>query len=207
MFVTDPTSGDRAMHHIYARVSSKSQDVASQVPDLKRWERASGGEAKWHKDKFTGKTMDRPAFRAMMEALRPGDTIVVWRLDRLGRSARGLSTLFDDLKRIKVNLISLRENIDLSSPSGRLMCHILSSVSEYETEVRRERVLAGQAVARERGVHLGRPKGIRTPLKVTEDARRIAREMRARGRPVTEIARTLGLSRQHVYNLLADQTA
>jgi DNA invertase Pin-like site-specific DNA recombinase len=195
------------MNHVYVRVSSKSQDVASQIPDLKRWELASGGETKWHRDKFTGKTMDRPGFRAMMEALRPGDTIVVWRLDRLGRSAKGLSTLFDDLKRIKVNLISLRENIDLSSPSGRLMCHILSSVSEYETEVRRERVLAGQAVAREKGVHLGRPKGIRTPLKVTEDARRIAREMRAKKKPVTEIARTLGLSRQHVYNLLADQTA
>ena len=92
-------------------------------------------------------------------------------------------------------------------PSFLAQCHILSSVSEYETEVRRERVLAGQAVAREKGVHLGRPKGIRTPLKVTEDARRIAREMRARGKPVTEIAKTLGLSRQHVYNLLADQSA
>src|SRR5262245_36612500 len=100
MFVTAQTSEDRAMNYVYVRVSSKSQDVASQAPDLKRWEQANGREAKWHKDKFTGKTMDRSGFRAMMEALRPGDTIVVWRLDRLGRSAKGLSTLFDDLKRM-----------------------------------------------------------------------------------------------------------
>jgi DNA invertase Pin-like site-specific DNA recombinase len=194
------------MNHVYQRVSSKSQDTASQTPDLKRWAEANGG-ARWHKDKFTGRVMDRPGFSAMMKALRPGDVVIVWRLDRLGRTAKGLTSLFAELIERKVNLVSLKDGLDLSSPAGRLMAHVLASVAEYETEVRAERVKAGQAVARERGVRLGRPKCIRTPIKVTEDTRRIAREMKAQGKPVTQIARTLGLSRQHVYNLLANQTA
>jgi DNA invertase Pin-like site-specific DNA recombinase len=194
------------MNHIYARVSSKSQNTASQTPDLKAWAEANGG-TKWHRDAFSGRTMERPGFQAMLKAVRPGDTIVIWRLDRLGRTAKGLTALFEELIKRRVNLVSLKDGLDLSSPAGRLMAHVLASVAEYETEVRAERVKAGQAVAREKGVHLGRPKGIRTPLKVTEDARRIAREMRAEGKPVVKIAQTLGICRQHVYNLLADQTA
>lgn len=190
-------------YHVYQRVSSKSQEVASQTPDLKAWE-AVNGKARWHRDAFTGKTMDRPGFAAMLKAVKSGDTIAIWRLDRLGRTAKGLTALFDELIRRKVNLVSIKDGLDLSSPAGRLMANVLASVAQFETEVRAERVKAGLDKAKADGKRLGRKPGIRTAIKVTDEAKRIALEMRAAGKPVTEIARTLGLSRQHIYNLTAD---
>ncbi|MFO0891654.1 MAG: recombinase family protein [Isosphaeraceae bacterium] len=188
--------------HIYARVSGKSQDHRSQIPDLKRWEDANG-KATWHRDTFTGKTMDRPGFQSMMVRLKAGDTLVIWRLDRLGRTAKGLTALFDELRERKVNLVSIKDSLDLNTPAGRLMANVLASVAAYETEVRAERVRAGQAVARENGKHLGRKPGIHTPIKVNEDHRRLARQMKAEGKPVAVIARTLGLSRPTVYAILS----
>ena len=101
--------------------------------------------------------MDRPGFRQLIRDMETGqvDTLVVWRLDRLGRTAKGLTSLFDDLIRWKVNLISLKDGLDLVTPSGRLMATILAGVAAYETEVRAERILAGQTAARMRGVHWG----------------------------------------------------
>ena len=135
---------------IYVRVSSKQQDHASQLPDLGRWAAAHDGTVQWYKDKFTGKTMDRPGMDKLMEALRAGqvERIVVWRLDRLGRTTRGLCQLFDELTERKVDLVSMKDGFSLASPAGRLHARILASVAEYETEVRAERVAAGQAVAR-----------------------------------------------------------
>src|SRR5688572_15686599 len=94
--------------------------------------------------------------------------VVVWRLDRLGRTAKGLTALFEDLMHRKVNLISLRDGIDLNTAAGRLMANVLASVAQYETEVRAERVRAGQQAARKRGVKWGgSKKGWR--WKVTDD--------------------------------------
>jgi DNA invertase Pin-like site-specific DNA recombinase len=185
--------------HIYTRVSKTSQDTKSQEPDLKRWEVANG-KATWHRDAFTGKVMERPGFMAMMESVRSGDTVIVWRLDRLGRTAKGLTALFDDLIKRKINLVSLKDGIDLATPAGRLMANVLASVAAYETEVRSERVLAGLAASTKRK---GRPAGISTPIKVTDDHRRIIAEEKAKGSKVAVIARTLGLSRQTVYAVLA----
>ena len=91
-------------HHtaIYVRVSSKSQDIASQEPDLKRWAEAHPDETvRWYRDKFTGKTMDRPGFAKLLADVAAGKVarVVVWRLDRLGRTAKGLTALFEDLLR------------------------------------------------------------------------------------------------------------
>ena len=84
---------------VYARVSSRAQDTASQEPDLTRWAAGQDGEVRWYRDRFTGKTMDRPGFQKLMNAVREGKvaTVVVWRLDRLGRTAKGLTELFEDL--------------------------------------------------------------------------------------------------------------
>jgi DNA invertase Pin-like site-specific DNA recombinase len=145
---------------INERVSSDTQDTASQHRDLGQW--AKGREVEWFKDTFTGTTMDRPAWERLWTACCAGriDTIVVWRLDRLGRTARGLITLRDELIARKLNLVSLRDSLDLSAPSGRLMFSIIASVAEYETEVRRERQLAGIAVVKSKGtVYRGRAKG------------------------------------------------
>src|SRR5690242_6184193 len=104
---------------IYTRVSSKSQDTASQDADLKRWAADQDGLAvRWYRDASTGTTMDRPGFGRLLRDIDAGklDRIVVWRLDRLGRTARGLTALFEDLNRRGVGLVSLREGLDLTTP-------------------------------------------------------------------------------------------
>src|SRR5688572_11960822 len=107
---------------IYLRVSSRSQQTRSQEPDLERWASAQDQPVQWYRDKFTGRTMDRPGWNQLETALRLGQvsTVVVWRLDRLGRTVSGLSQLFDELQARKVNLVSLRDGLDLSTPAGRL---------------------------------------------------------------------------------------
>jgi DNA invertase Pin-like site-specific DNA recombinase len=188
---------------IYLRVSSKQQDHASQLPDLERWAQANDGPVVWYRDKFTGKTMDRPGMEILLADLRAGkiERIVVWRLDRLGRTTRGLCQLFDDLGERKVDLVSLKDGFSLASPAGRLHARILASVAEYETEVRAERVAAGQAVARRKGKKWGgSKKGWR--WKVSDDQLVAIHEMRAAGKKITQIARVTGLSRPTIYRAL-----
>ncbi len=189
---------------VYVRVSKgRGQDTASQDGDLKRWADASGRPVKWYTDKATGKTMERPAFARMMSDITTGkvDTVTVWRLDRLGRTAKGLTALFDEFREKGVNLISLRDGLDLAIPAGRLMANVLASVAAYETEVRAERVLAGQEAARANGKTWGGSvKGRR--LKVTPEQITVIRRMKAEGGKVAAIARATGLSRPTVYDVL-----
>ena len=125
---------------IYVRVSTGRQDHASQIPDLERWATAHDGPVVWYRDKFTGRTMDRPGMDKLTRALEAGriDRIVVWRLDRLGRTSTGLCSLFDDLRQRKVDLVSLKDGFSLNTPAGRLHARIIASVAEYETEVTHE---------------------------------------------------------------------
>ena len=151
------------MRHVavYLRVSSKTQDTASQEADLKVWAERQSEPVVWYRDKFTGKTLDRPGFRKLEEQIAVGNvaTLACWRLDRLGRTTKGLTALFDDLIQRKVNLVSLRDGLDLSTPAGRLMANVLASVATYETEVRSERQMAGIAAAKAKGKKFGRPLG------------------------------------------------
>jgi DNA invertase Pin-like site-specific DNA recombinase len=188
---------------IYLRVSSNQQDTASQEPDLKRWEAALGEECTWYRDKFTGKSMDRKGWNRLMLEVQAGNVtrVVVWRLDRLGRTAKGLTALFEELKDRKVNLVSLKDGIDLMTPAGRLMANVLASVAQYETEVRAERVSAGQAVARANGKRWGGSvKGRR--LKVTDEQVATITRMNGEGAKVAAIARATGLTRPTVYAYL-----
>lgn len=122
--------------------SSRDQSHASQLPDLERWAEAHGGPVEWFKDTFTGRSMNRPGMDRLMEELHAGrlERIVVWRLDRLGRTTKGLCQLFDELTERKVALVSVKDGFSLASPAGRLHARILASVAEYETEIRAERV-------------------------------------------------------------------
>ena len=116
--------------------------------------------------------MDRPGWNQLEEAIRLGkvSAVVVWRIDRLGRTASGLTALFDDLQQRKVNLVSLKDGLDLATPAGRLMANVLASVAQYETEIRGERVAAGQAVARTNGKRWGGSKpGIRKKVTPTQE--------------------------------------
>jgi len=190
---------------IYLRVSSKQQDTASQEVDLKRWVAAQpeGAAVQWYQDKFTGKKMDRPGFNRLIAAIQAGEvsTVVVWRLDRLGRTARGLVSLLDDWSTAKINVVSMREGLDLSTPAGRLMCNVLASVAAYETEIRAERVSAGQAVARANGKRWGGSEAGRLLHLKTEQVQLIKR-MNAEGESVSCISRAVGVSRPTVYRLI-----
>jgi DNA invertase Pin-like site-specific DNA recombinase len=189
---------------IYLRVSGSGQDTKSQEPDLKRWAASQKGPIIWYRDKFTGKTMDRPGWLKLAKDLEAGrvSKLACWRLDRLGRTAKGLTALFEDLVEGKVNLVSLKDGLDLSTPAGRLMANVLASVAAYETEVRGERIRAGQDVARAAGKHLGRPAGIHTPLKITAEQEAMIHRMRREGEQVARIGRATGLSRPSIYRVL-----
>lgn len=190
---------------IYVRVSHRDQSHASQLPDLERWASVHNGSVEYFKDTFTGRTMQRPGMERLLEALRSGrlERIVVWRLDRLGRTTRGLCQLFDELRERKVDLVSLKDGFSLDSPAGRLHARILASVAEYETEVRAERVAAGQAVARRKGKKWGgSKKGWR--WKVTDDQVNAIHEMRSRGDSISTISRVTALSRPTVYRVLRE---
>ena len=193
---------------IYLRVSSRSQDTQSQEPDLKRWVKAQPDDqpVRWYRDKFTGKTMDRPGFNRLVADVEAGKVarVVVWRLDRLGRTAKGLTALFEDLLARGVDLVSLKDGLDLETPAGRLMANVLAGVAAYETEVRAERIMAGQAAAREAGkVWGGSAKGRR--LKVTAEQEAMIRRLEGEGVGVSAMARTTGLSRPTIYRVLGSE--
>lgn len=203
---------------IYERVSKRGQKLDSQHTDLSAFalgQEAQGQTVRWFSDHFTGRTLNRPAMTKLMNEINAGriKTLVTWRLDRLGRTARGLAALFEQLASLKVNFISMREGIDLSTPSGRLVAHVMASVAEYESEVRAERIAAGKeakamriaaiiknggtAPAENKG---GRPKG--TPSKVTKTMAGMIADMKSKGCKIASIARELHLSRQTVYAVL-----
>jgi len=190
---------------IYVRVSSRQQDTRSQEPDLNRWVEAYANDApvKWYSDKFTGKTMDRPGWRRLEADVTAGNVskIVVWRLDRLGRTAAGLTALFEDLQRRHVGFEALRDKVDLSTAAGRLMANVLASVAAYENEVRSERIRAGQAVALANGKRWGGSQKGRRVKVTTEQAQAIHR-LKGEGEKVAAIARATGLSRPTVYSVL-----
>ena len=191
---------------IYLRVSSKAQDLRSQEPELKRWAEAQEGPVLFYRDKFTGKTMDRPGWCKLEAAIVAGQVnrLVVWRLDRLGRTARGLTALFDELQQRNVRLVSLREGLDLTTAAGRLLAHVVASVAQYETELRGERVRAGQAVARAQGKRWGGSKPGRR-VKVSDLQIKTIHSLKEAGEPIAAIARTVGLSRPTVYSVLSTE--
>lgn len=188
---------------IYLRVSSNKQDTKSQEPDLKRWAEGQDAPVKFYRDKATGKNMNRPGWASLEAGIRKGQVsaVVVWRLDRLGRTCSGLSALFDELRERKVNLVSLKDGVDLSTPAGRLMANVLASVAQYETEIRGERVAAGQAKARAEGKRWGGSKpGKRKRVKPEQE--RAIHQMHKAGETKASIARALGLSRPTIYSVL-----
>ena len=189
---------------IYLRVSSRQQDTRSQEPDLTRWaEACADAPVKWYHDKFTGKTMDRPGWRRLEADMIAGNVskIVVWRLDRLGRTAAGLTALFEDLQRRNIGFEALRDKVDLSTAAGRLMANVLASVAAYENEVRSERIRAGQAVAMANGKRWGGSRKGRR-LKVTTEQSQAIHRLKDEGEKVAAIARATGLSRPTIYSVL-----
>ncbi len=190
---------------VYVRVSSRQQDYRSQLPDLERWlgAHALSQSVKWYRDTQSGQTMDRREWKQLEDDLHAGKVskLIVWRIDRLGRTAAGLTSLFETLQRLGVGFESIKDRIDLSTPSGRLMAHVLASVAAYENEVRGERIRAGQAAARAQGKRWGGSKAGRRK-KISAGHEQLIQRLRSDGIAISQIARMLQLSRPAIYSVV-----
>jgi DNA invertase Pin-like site-specific DNA recombinase len=176
----------------YARVSTTEQDPALQVDAL-----AAAGCGRVFLDHASGALEDRPELSHALDHLRAGDTLVVWRLDRLGRGLRHLIDTIRGLEDCGIAFRSLHESIDTSTPTGRLIFHVFGALAEFERDLIRERTQAGLQAARARGRRGGRP-AVMTDSKLT-----VARQMyESREHTVAAIAATLGVSRATVYRSL-----
>ena len=176
----------------YARVSTLDHDESLQLDALK-----AAGCQRVFVDRVSGKLAHRPALDDLLEQMRAGDTVVVWRLDRLGRSLRHLIDLLAVFDERKVGFRSLTEALDTTTPGGRLVFHVFAALAEFERELIRERTQAGLAAARARGRRGGRPT-VWTSEKV-----QLARTLYTdRDQDVASIARVLGVSRASVYRAL-----
>ena len=172
----------------YARVSTTSQHLDMQLDALK-----ASGCTRIHTDTASGTLTARPGLDQALDELNDGDTLVVWRLDRLGRSLPHLVTTIDNLTKRGVNLKSLHEAIDTTTPTGRLMIHLIASLAEFERELTIERTIAGLEAAKARGTNLGRPT-VWTPERAEA-----ATTLLAAGATVTQTATALGVSRATIY--------
>jgi len=188
---------------VYVRVSSNKQDQRSQLKELKAWSEGQDKKVRWYREKMTGTTMDRPVWNKLETDLTAGkiSKVVVWRLDRLGRTAAGLAQLFQELQDQRIGLQSLTEGLSLGTAAGRLMAHVIASVAQYENEVRGERVRAGIAAARAEGKRWGGRK-VGTRVKVTVEVERMVKQLHRKGESIAAIARAVKLSRPTVYRVL-----
>jgi DNA invertase Pin-like site-specific DNA recombinase len=176
----------------YARTSTADQKLDLQLDALK-----VAGAERVFKEKASGSLDERPQLAKLLDHVREGDVVVVWRLDRLGRSLRHLLELVGEFEERGVAFRSITEGIDTSTPGGKLIFHIFGALAQFERELIRERTMAGLAAARARGRRGGRPPTI------TKEKLAVAKAMyESRDHTVGAIAETIGVSRATVYRAL-----
>lgn len=175
----------------YARVSTADQHL-----DLQRDALTSAGVEKVFEESASGADRARPQLTAVLDYVREGDTLVVWRLDRLGRSLSHLLSVVEGLTARGVHLKSLTESIDTSTATGRMVLGIFGALAEFERSLIQERTRAGLEAARARGRKGGRP-SVMTPAKA-----RSARALIKAETPLSEVAQSLGVSRATLYRWL-----
>jgi DNA invertase Pin-like site-specific DNA recombinase len=181
----------------YARVSTTDQQPQLQVDALQ-----PAGCYRVFTETASGARSDRPVLEQVLDQLRPGDTLVVWKLDRLGRSLRHLVDTVTGLADCGVGFRSQQEAIDTTTPGGRLVFHVFAAPAEFDRARIRERTTAGLAAARARGRHGGRPSVM------TAHKARVAQEMYRPGQyTIAAIATTLGVSRASIYRHLRAEAA
>ena len=172
----------------YARVSTRDQDLSLQLEALNR-----AGCEKIFEDRASGAKAEREGLKQAMLVLREDDTLVVWKLDRLGRSLRDLIGIVNTLAGRGVHFRSLTDNIDTSTPSGRFFFHVMASLAEMERELIAERTRAGQEAARKQGRRGGRPRTL------TDSKLAAARKLLQDGASYREVAKNLGVTIPTLY--------
>lgn len=179
----------------YARVSTFEQNLNLQTDALK----ATGCD-EIITDEASGKSANRPGLtKLLQDKLRAGDELVVWRLDRLGRSLKDLIILINDFENKNIKFTSLTENIDTSTNNGKLIFNIFASLAEFERNLIRERTLAGLSAARARGRLGGRPKIKDTKINAAVQL------YNKKELTVNEICKTIGISRRTLYKYLTGE--
>ncbi len=178
----------------YARVSTQDQNLSLQLDGLN----AAQCERIFQEKVSSGK--ERPELQKLLNKLKSGDTLVVWKLDRLGRSLKELVTLITDFQEKEIGFRSLNDAIDTTTAQGRLVFNIFASLAEFERDIIRERTRAGLNAARARGRNGGRPKGLGKEALSKAQAAKTLYEKREK--TVAEIGKLLGISRATVYRYL-----
>lgn len=179
----------------YARVSTQDQNLDLQIEALTK-----ADCKKIFDDKISGSRAERPGLAKALEMLREGDTLVVWKLDRLGRSVKNLVDLVGDLHKQGVQFKSLTDAIDTSTPSGRFFFHVMASLAEMERELTVERTRAGLEVARQLGRKGGRKR------QMTDSKIESAKKLLANGVPPRDVAKNLGVSVPTLYRWIPAST-
>ena len=173
----------------YARVSTQDQNLDLQNDALK----AAGCE-NIYTDKMSGAKTNRPGLEEILGFIRKGDTLVVWKLDRLGRSLKHLIQVLNQLDERGVYFKSIQESLDTSTPGGKLIFHVFGALAEFERDIIRERTMAGLAAARARGRKGGRPRKL--SKKQVEMAKKLMNDPTI---SIGEICRTMGVSKATLY--------
>ena len=179
----------------YIRVSKQEQNEALQRDTLKE-----AGCEKYFSDRMTGEKFERKGLEELLAFVRSGDTVIVWKLDRLGRSLKDLIETLNLFKDRGIDFISLTEQIDTTTPGGKLIFHLMGALAEFERDLIRERTNAGLAAARARGRVGGRPRKLPTDgkaalaLRLVEDAKH----------SIDDICSTLGISRSTFYRYVRE---
>jgi DNA invertase Pin-like site-specific DNA recombinase len=179
----------------YARVSTQDQNLNLQLDDLTK----AGCQRVFQEKVSSAKA--RPQLQKMLDILREGDTVIVWKLDRLGRSLKELFTLVDDFQRRGIGFRSLNDAIDTTTAQGRLVFNLFASLAEFERDMIRERTKAGLAAARARGRVGGRPRGL--SVQAQAKARAVKTMHGLKTHTILEICQLFHLSRATVYRYLA----
>jgi DNA invertase Pin-like site-specific DNA recombinase len=179
----------------YARVSTNHQSLDQQRDTL-----TAAGAQRIFTDHACGIRDDRPGLAALLDYARAGDTVIVVALDRLGRSLSGVIRTVETLTETGVLLRSLREGIDYSTATGRMLAGIFAALAAYERDLIHERAAAARAAVRARGRHTGRPP------RLTPDQVRQVRALRAGGEAISSLVASYGVSRATIYRALAHPT-
>ncbi|TNM60549.1 recombinase family protein [Aliirhizobium smilacinae] len=182
----------------YGRISTTEQSLDLQVAALK----AAGCSAILTDEGFSGADFSRPGLSKLLRTLRHGDTLTVWRLDRLGRSLFELLALVRDLNKRGIEFRSISENLDTSTSAGRLLLHVLASMAEFERSLISERTRAGMAAARARGSRIGR-----RPAMTSEQLEDARISIEQAGKTVGEVADSFHVHPRTLSRLLKQQAA